>query len=218
MSKSKIAPRAVGEGRSRPYVKKNPGINLPTPHPSPLRGEGGGGYPTDGGGEEAVKQIKELTALLNPKLRKQVLAELSLQALDADIGEVRDLDMWAASVYDAIVASNGGGAMAVPGPAILKRALAAGGAWSYVRGFMVDAKLDELNVAERQSVYGMLARMVVQQAKRISSNSNAPFGPKLVANCSHNVGALFDRDFPGYLKAGLARIVARQLTNPQEVA
>lgn len=81
-----------------------------------------------------------------------------------------------------------------------------------MRGFMADAKFDQLKVAERQSVYALLAQMVVTQAQAISRNGYAPLGPKLVANCSQNIAGLFDQNFPGYLRAGLAHIVARQLT------
>ena len=77
---------------------------------------------------------------------------------------------------------------------------------------MADAKLDKLAVPERQSVYNLLADLVVRHAHGISMRSAAPLSPKLVANCSNNVASIFDKAFPGYVRAGLAHIVARQLT------
>lgn len=160
--------------------------------------------------EEQVQKITKLAEQLSPAQRKQLLAELSLQGQASDLGDTRDLDMWAGSIYSALVASNGGGSGGVPGPAIVKRAVASNGAWGYVRGFMEDAGFDKLKVVERQTVYKLLADMVVQQAKHVSYKSNAPLSPKLVANCSVNVSGLFEQSFPGYLRAGLAHIVARR--------
>lgn len=194
------------------FVKKTEGrgITLPPP-PIPLRGGEGRGVLPQTGCVDVVGEIKNLANTLGPTERKRLLAELSLDAADADTADVRDLDLWATAVYWALVAANGGSAGAVPGPAIVKRALSAAGGWGYVRGFMADAKFDTLAVPERQAVYKMLADLVVTQAQGISRNSHAPLGPKLVANCSQNIAGLFDQNFPGYLRAGLALVVAKQL-------
>lgn len=211
MPRSQLARPLRSDKPRDEFVKetKSRGITHPPTPPLPLGGgEGGGELPQHG----AVAEIKKLAASLDPAARKQLLAELSLAASDADTGDVRDLDMWVQAVYWALVDANGGSAGAVPGPAIVKRALASSGGWSNVRGFMADAKFDQLKVAERQSVYALLAQMVVTQAQAIARNGYAPLGPKLVANCSQNIAGLFDQNFPGYLRAGLAHIVARQLT------
>lgn len=196
------------------YVRrkeKDPGNN---PSPSPLKGREGRGDLPQAGCVELVGEIKNLAKQLDPTQRKQLLAELSLQAAESDAGETRDLDMWSAAVYKGLVAANGGSAGAVPGPAIVKRALGSGGAWGIVRGFMADSKLDALKHVERQRVYELLAELVIANARYISRRSNAPLSPKLVGSCSSNIASLFDHAFPGYVRAGLAPLVAKRLTQP----
>ena len=198
------------------YVRKEKRSGeQPTPLPSPpIRGEEGEGVLPQAGNGGVIGEIKNLAKQLDPALRRQLLAELSLQATELDGAEHRDLDMWAAAVYKGLVAANGGSAGSVPGPAIVKRALGSGGAWSIVRGFMADSKLDALKHIERQRVYELLAELVIANARHISRRSNAPLSPKLVGSCSSNIASLFDHAFPGYVRAGLAPLVAKRLTQP----
>lgn len=205
-------PLRSGDVSSSGYVKKKTGETKAPPHPLPPLGGGGGVGEHLGCPGDAVEQIKQAALNLDPAARRKLLAELSLANTEADLGETRDLDMWAGAVYDGLAALNGGSGGGLPGPAIVKRALSASGAWSIVRGFMSDAKLDTLSVQERLSVYRMLADLLVRHAHGISMRSAAPLSPKLVANCSTNISSIFDKAFPGYVKAGLAPIVARQLT------
>lgn len=158
-----------------------------------------------------LAELERLAMSLGTKERKQLLAKLSLADADNDVGEKRDLDMWTEAVYAALLDANGGVGAGLPGPAVVKRALASSGAWSIVRGFMADAKLDVLSVTERQGVYNMLAELTVKHAHNVSMRSAAPLGPKLVANCSTNISSIFDKAFPGYVKAGLAPVIARQM-------
>jgi hypothetical protein len=76
---------------------------------------------------------------------------------------------------------------------------------------MADSGLDKLKVVERQSVYMMLARLVIDKAKYVASSSNATLGPRLVGTCAANIAGVFDAAFPGYLASGLAHLVAKQL-------
>lgn len=120
--------------------------------------------------------------------------------------------MWAEAVYDALVALNGGSGRGLPGPALIKRAMGQGSAWSSVAGFMESSKYDALKVVERQAIYQMLAKLLLEHAQDISEHTGAPLTPKLLATCCSNITAIFNRAFPGYLRAGLGLIVARQLT------
>ena len=97
---------------------------------------------------------------------------------------------------------------------LVKRAVAAPTAWTPVADFMAASRLDTLQVIERQSVYRMLAGLVIERAKQIGSYNGAPLSAKLVATVASNVAAIFEAAFPGYLKAGLALVVARRLTGP----
>lgn len=212
MRRHTLAPPERKPREGQVYRKEKEESQGTPPLPSPPFREGGGEGVTPG----VVSEIKKLTATLNPSQRATLLAELSLQATQSDNGSIRDLDMWSQSVYAALVGANGGLAGGVPGPAVVKRSLASSGTWSIVRGFMSDSKLDLLKVTERQSVYDMLAQMVVKNAVYVSRKSGAPLSPKLVANCSTNVASLFEQSFPGYVRSGLAHIVARRLTAPPQ--
>lgn len=204
-------PLRTGNSSSSGFVRARPGEAGPPPTPSPFKGEVGGGGLSPAAPAPTLEDLERLALNLGAADRRLLLAKLSLANTDADAGETRDLDMWTAAVYDALLATNGGTGGGLPGPAAVKRALAASGAWSIVRGFMADAKLDVLTVTERQGVYNMLAELTVKHAHHVSMRSQAPLGPKLVANCSTNISSIFDKAFPGYVKAGLAPVIARQM-------
>jgi hypothetical protein len=76
---------------------------------------------------------------------------------------------------------------------------------------MRSSKLGELQVNVRQAVYRTLGRLLVEHAHEVSRRSGAPLGPKLVGQCVGNLPGVFERSFPGYLAAGLAPVVARQM-------
>lgn len=145
--------------------------------------------------------------------RKTLLAHLALKGQTEVEGPSRDKEMWAQAVYGEIVRAFGPDGGAGQGPALVKRTLSATAVWAPVADFMRASKLGALSVTERQSVYVLLARLVVEQALYVARNIGAPLGIKLVANAASNMAAIFDRSFPGYLQAGLAPIVARQLVS-----
>lgn len=145
--------------------------------------------------------------------RKTLLAQLALKAQSSDGGQDRDKDMWAQAVYEALARAFEHEGGAGQGPALVKRSVSVPAAWAPVADFMASSKLDDLTVTERQSVYGLVAQLVVQNARSIARRVNAPLSAKLVASCASNVASLFDNAFPGYLAAGLAPIVAKQLTS-----
>lgn len=141
--------------------------------------------------------------------RKELLARLSLG--DQEAGDSREVDMWSAAVYEALVKAAGQGAGAVPGPAIIKRLVSPPSAWKPVADFMETSKLSRLSVSERRSVYGLLARLVVEEAEDFCHWSHAPLGPKVVVQRSRHIAGTVDHAFPGYLRSGLMPVVARSL-------
>ena len=195
---------------------KHLGDHTTTPHPLPCRGRGGGG---DTPGKESKKSNVSLADLLSladqlpATERKTLLAHLALKGQTEVEGPSRDKEMWAQAVYGEIVRAFGPDGGAGQGPALVKRTLSATAVWAPVADFMRASKLEALSVTERQSVYVLLARLVVEQALYVARNIGAPLGIKLVANAASNMAAIFDRSFPGYLQAGLAPIVARQLVS-----
>lgn len=142
--------------------------------------------------------------------RKALLAHLALTE-QGESGEVRDVDMWSAAVHEALEAHAGAGHGSVPGPGVIRGLVGASKAWAPVRDFMLSSKLQELKVTERRSVYGLLARLVVQDAVAFCKWSRAPLGPKVVAQRCEHISGTFDQSFPGYLASGLGPMVARAL-------
>ncbi len=159
-----------------------------------------------------VDSILADTELLTSQERKQLIARLALNQQISTKGSDRDLDMWATAAYDGLVQELGHEAGAQVGPILVKRSLASPSAWAPVAAFMASSKLQEQSVTKRQAIYMMLAKLVIQNAKFIARKSGAPMSAKLIASCAANISSLFDNAFPGYLKSGLAHIVAIQLT------
>lgn len=185
--------------------------------PSPAKQTMGGGSPLKGETttpQSVVKKNKEnqvdillgQASSLSAADRKELLARLSLAEQEVDPRD-RDLGMWSQAIYDALVKALGSS----PGPALIRKVLGVHDSWGPVQEFMQSSKLIELPVTKRQSVYGLLARLVVEEAKEVSEFVEAPLGPKFVAGRCRYVAGTFDRAFPGYLKSGLASIVAARL-------
>jgi hypothetical protein len=195
------------------------GNTHPTPPPpSPHRGRGGGGGITRAASHvdtenQSVDDLLASIQHLPANQRKELLAKLSLNAQTLPSGEARDVDMWAGALYEAIVAANGGDGGGLGGPAQIKRLVAVPSAWANVANFMESSHLDQLTVTERQSVYGMLASLVVTNARYVARKSRIPLTGKLVANCATNVAGIFAQSFPGYLESGLALLVAKRWTS-----
>lgn len=215
MARTLLAPPVRNRNATPAYVKKtkSPGTSLRAPLPSLREGGGGPGFTHGSAGEVKAEEVLSLANKLSPEARKQLLAQLALQEQSVDPGKQRDIDMWSSAVYSGLVSTNGGSPGGVPGPAVVKRILASPSAWRPVDGFMASSKFDGLSVTERQSVYNLLADLVIKHASQIARRSNIPLSPKLIGTCSANIASLFDLAFPGYLRAGLAHIVARRLTS-----
>lgn len=162
--------------------------------------------------EDAVATLLEQAQALTAKQRQELLDQLSLATrMTRSAEQDRDLEMWATAVYDALtdrVASSDGSGY---GRLLVKQLLASSSNWRPVQEFMQDSGLHKMKVVERASVYRMLAVLLVDHARGIASRTGAPFGPKLVGSCAASISGVFDRAFPGYLRAGLAIVAARQL-------
>lgn len=227
MKRVQLSRPLLGERRDE-YVRGSPlrnseekkisGITPPSPPPLPLKGRGWGVGDSlqVSHGEKKKPSLDDLLRLadqLPVAERKTLLARLALQAQTTDSGQERDRDMWAQAVYDELARAFGRGDGAGQGPALVKRSVSNPTVWAPVAEFMAHSKLDQLTVTERQSVYGLVARLVVENALYVARKIGAPLSAKLVATCSANTASLFDNAFPGYLAAGLAPIVAKQLTS-----
>lgn len=147
---------------------------------------------------------------LSSKDRKAVLDSLLLEAqLSGETDAGRDLDMWAEAVHRELTRRLGSLDGGIVGPGVVRKLVAVGTSWKPVEQFMQASKLSTLTVTERQRAYYMLAELLVRHALVVARRSGAPMSAKLVANCTNNLPGVFEESFPGYLEAGLARMVTR---------
>lgn len=195
------------------------GTGSPGNPPSPFRGEEGGSViptsePTKN--EEKTNQVTSLMdqlQSLDKATRKQVLDQLALQVHNEHSrgGDNRDLDMWAAAIQTALQSAIGGGGGADCGLLMIKRFCAPRANWGPVEEFMTSSNLISLKVNERNAVYRMLARLLVEHCQRVCQFTGAPLTAKFVAAKCSELPGVFDKAFPGYLRMGIALVVARQL-------
>ena len=176
-----------------------------------------GGSPASlGTGTVELQNLLNLADQLKPKDRKELLDRLALQhGLEvAPTASDRDLNMWSEAVHCALEESLGGEMGAGVGVLAIRRLVGARSAWAPVSEFMRTSKLSDLTVMERQSCYGMLAKLLVDHARYVARQSGAPLGPKLVSPCAGSIRGIVDRAFPGYLAAGLLHVIA----NPKRLS
>jgi hypothetical protein len=157
--------------------------------------------------------LLEKILALPSTVRKQLLDRVQLAVLtDSAANEKdRDLVLWSDAVYQHFIAAEQGSFAVGAGPLAFRKLLAPSVAWTPIWSFMQAAKLDQLPVVERQGVYQMLAEILVLHVKEICEHTGAALSPKMVANCCHLVRGAFDNSFPGYLEAGLVKVVVAQM-------
>lgn len=73
------------------------------------------------------------------------------------------------------------------------------------------SRLQDLTVPERLLAYRLLAGLLVDYADDLSRRTGAPLSLRLVTSCADKLAGVFDQAFPGYVAAGLAPVVARQM-------
>lgn len=187
--------------------QQTPGKSTP-PTPLPLKGgRVGGAIPLGNQTEDKIEALQRQAEGLSAADRRRLLDALALAELNAGTEADRDLVMWAQCVAEAL---EGVTSMSY-GPLVVRKALATRPAWMPVQELIKATKAPD--VQARQSVYGLLSRLLVGHADEVSKRSGAPLSAKLVANCAPNIAALFDQAFPGYLRNGLAPLVVRQLVS-----
>lgn len=205
--------------RIRDPQKQNEGLSGKSGSPLPLyRGEEGDPFPTRPRTSEKkeASTADELLALvekLPAEDRRLLLDKLALKQSEEEAPRAsdRELNLWSAAVHDALNEALGSEDRGEVGLFVVRRQVGSRSAWIPIVDFMRSAKLADLTVAERQSIYSMLAKLLVDHASQVAQRSGAPLGPKLVSACAGSIRGVFERSFPGYLRAGLAPVVARQM-------
>jgi hypothetical protein len=190
------------------------GDGPPTP-PTPYRGRVGGPpavpSPQQSKNQITVTYLLELSEQLTQVQKKELLDHLALKlATSQRLNSDRDFEMWFTAVYSALLSLKLDAEGAGVGPLVVKRLLGSVEFYTPVKNFMSLSGLSKLEVNERQSVYHLLADLLVSHAMRIAHEQGFPFGLKLVGRCASNISGIVDQAFPGYVQAGLMMIVARQ--------
>ena len=195
-----VRPERDYPDRSRMGDRGDPKGSPPGPHRSLSKIE-----------KPKLQELLRMAEGLPAEERQQILDHLALKAQVTDPASIRDLEMWSGAIYEALQEALGASAGAMGGPMVIRRAVAVPSVWKPVDVFMKASKLSDLQVRERQSVYRLLAQLLVDHARFVAKRSGAPLSAKLVGNCAGSISGVFEGAFPGYLQAGLAPIVARRL-------
>ena len=210
-----VTRRVVGEAPVEAQSQQPEGFKRGTGIPS-IEGSPAPSFPpTPTEGKEKhiqVTSLLEQASKLTKDERQQLLDQLALtNQLGSVAANNRDLEMWSQAVHEALGEAIGASGGDEYGLMLVKRSLAVSACWRPVERFMQISKLAELRVVERQAIYFMLARMLVEHAAYVSRKSGAPLSPKLVGSCTGSLPGVFDASFPGYLAAGLAPMIAKQM-------
>lgn len=165
--------------------------------------------------ESNVASLLEQANSLTAAQRQELLDNLALNnQLTHKAATNRDLDMWAEAVaiaLDEVVGSNTGEGGGSYGSLLVKRSLGSSACWRPIEAFMEKSKLRSLMVNERQAIYLLLARLLVEHCKERCRYVGAPLSLKFVSQQTSSVAGVFEQSFPGYLAAGLAPMVAKQM-------
>lgn len=207
----------VGENQGRDGME-------PTPHP--FRGKGGvvPSRPLLPVQDNYVEKVKELCRGMDVRQRKEVRDYISYldkeqrqaKITDSRNGQAleRDEGMWSDSV-EAILAEALGSSTNFrnKSPAILGSLR---DSYSIVHEFVQVSALDAAMSYNRKVIYNLLAGLLVEYCKQLAAKIAAPLSLKFVLGQSEKIPALFDRAYPGYVQAGLAGIVLKQIIQSHE--
>lgn len=159
-----------------------------------------------------IEGLMEQAEKLSKPQRKEFLARLALLAKMTTRAVVsRDLEMWSAEVQRELSAQLGFDGGETYGLMLVRKAMGEDTSWRPVEEFMEQAQLADRTSAERRAVYRLLAELVVRTAKRQARRNNVDLSLIVVARCAGHIASIFDEQFPGYVAAGLAPVVAIQM-------
>lgn len=195
--------------------------------PSPPKGGGEGGnilVPTGPGEKEKESaNLRQALALVDQGLTESELKALydhlalRLQALATTGSEGnRDLDTWSTAVYAALTEANGGGGAGMPGPLVVKRLVGVRSCWAPVSEFAAQCEYKGITVAERASLFTLLAKLLVERSQQVARHAGIPLTVKLVANNSADIAAIVNGAFPGYGASGLLPFMVKQLVRSRD--
>lgn len=169
-----------------------------------------------------VENVKQLCRALDVRQRKEVRDYIALldkeqkQAVTSSTRAsqvlTRDEEMWFASLQHHLAE--------ITGSPTVERKLQAATLGSIQEGFAcVHAFVQATGMGksasyDRKALYNLLAGFVVEHAQHLAARISIPLTLKFVLQNVENVPALFDRAYPGYVRAGLACMVLDKVINP----
>lgn len=199
---------------------------LPTPSIEGGRGVGGHGLYATGlekiqidvteiGGPAVAVSMAAILDQLSLTEKQAVYDALAMELRNSSPAD-RELDMWASSLHEALVAALGTGGGGVPGPMVIRGYMKPTQQWTPIAGYMEACGFTKLKVGERLAIYRLLARSLVERCQEIARRARIPLGPKLVAQNVGDIAAIMDASFPGYAAAGALQIVALRLFSGEQ--
>jgi hypothetical protein len=147
---------------------------------------------------------------LDRKAAQQLLDQLALRMSISDRKlHDRDLQMWTECVHKELNKRVSGDDSF--GITLVSKAVSEKAVWKPVEEFMQAAQLDGRTSVERRAMYAMLAELVLDEALHETNRRGwHRLALKTVVDCAKSIATIFDYAFPGYLRSGLAFMVADQ--------
>lgn len=190
---------------------------LTSPSPYPYKGEGGKGInPLEekiiGEKKEVEEMKRKIVGFSDPT--KKILSDFLLLELKSkqkiSTSSQRDVEMWISSVLKALKAT----LKSAPASISQKNPLwdAFEVSYSELATFLVEAGISGLQSYQRQSLYDLLAKLLVAHSAKLAGFVGTPLSPKFICGQTHMIPGLFDNAWPGYLSAGLAMRVVQSLS------
>ncbi len=148
-----------------------------------------------------VEALKSAVRALNTDVQKELLDFIAMQLQNKKQNSAQDrkLNLFTNALSTELGKALGQSNRLFPLPLITN----AKKMFKDVEVLMNDLKMTDLNTQDTAVMYGVLARVLVQQAETVSARAKIPLSMKLVLQTTTPLHALVDINFPGYIRAGL---------------
>lgn len=197
----------------------------PTPTPTISRLGRGGGSPGLDTSRAEIERVKESLKQLSASELKEVRDYASLlaqnSASDSRSGLKpsqilsREENIWLSRLHFHL--SRATGISSSPPIVAPGRDRSLGASFEFVEAFLKQAGIWQKETYSRVAVYDLLADLLVRHARQLAHKVQAPLGMKFVLQNTNKLPELFDLAYPGYLPAGLARmVISKHLQSPKE--
>lgn len=164
-------------------------------------------------------ELSRLLLNLNLKERKEVMDYLRLLDSQEQVGapeKDRELMLWTESLAMEMERVTRHRPRLFPLPVAMSGSIRT--AFNTVSEFLNSAGLiGEGKTYDLQLIYQLTSQLMVQHARNIAGRGNFPISVKLVLNTATKLPGLFDSAFPGYLEAGMTKVILNHLKEANRV-